>query len=83
MHVSAVMGWRVYTKRVVDGNCIAMRWYWCTHLPHGKFESPVGFTTRPQCEADAIKHGCRPHDQEKEQVHAMTRLLDGGDASPS
>jgi hypothetical protein len=68
------MAWRVYTKRLVSANSTALRWFWCAQLPHGSVESLVGFSSRAQCEADALKHGCRPEDQQHERGIPMARL---------
>jgi hypothetical protein len=69
------MSWRVYTRPTTSANGIAIRWYWCSKLPHGTYESREGFLTRPQCEADAIKHGCRRQDQVDGARISMSRLL--------
>jgi hypothetical protein len=71
------MQWRVYTKLVRAADRVAMRWYWCRELPEAKEESAEGFVSRLQCEADAVKHGCRVEDQADERRMTMSRLLFG------
>jgi hypothetical protein len=67
MHRFYAMTWRVYTKRLVSTNGIFTRWYWCAELPHGSLESPEGFSSRAQCEANAIRSGCRAADQQSDE----------------
>jgi len=62
------MRWRVYTKRLLERTGVSVRWFWCAQLPHGTLESRLGFLSRAECEADAVKRGCRPYDQLCERV---------------
>jgi hypothetical protein len=79
MHVFVSMRWRVYTRLVKTTDSVAMRWYWCRVLPEGREESGAGFTSRLQCEADAVKHGCRVEDQADERRTSVSRLFFGAE----
>jgi hypothetical protein len=61
------MSWHVYTKRLISKRGVCLLWFWRRELPHGRIESPVGFSTRAACEADAIKHGCRAEEQQQHE----------------
>ncbi|HYC44285.1 MAG TPA: hypothetical protein VED01_02265 [Burkholderiales bacterium] len=51
------MDWKIFTRKIeVDGG-VQLRWYWRKPVSEGREESPVGFTSRTQCEGDARKHG--------------------------
>jgi hypothetical protein len=53
--------WRIYTKSIqTDDGGIALRWFWRSPVMEGPKESPVGFTSRDACVADAAKHGYTP-----------------------
>lgn len=55
------MLWRIYTKPVeTEDGGIALRWFWRSPVLEGRNESPVGFTTRDACVADARLHGYTP-----------------------
>ena len=54
------MAWQIYTKKVVSDDGIAFQWFWQKPLTGKPEESPVGFTTRERCEADAALHGYSP-----------------------
>jgi hypothetical protein len=79
MQPSHHMGWRVYTKRLISANGVSMRWFWSVELPHGTLESASGFSSRNECEADALRHGCRPEEKENERRILLGRLLSGED----
>jgi hypothetical protein len=68
--------WRVYTKLVASGTAVHMRWYWTRRLPHGTYESMVGFATRLECEADAVRHGCRPEHERRDEVPGLFPVVD-------
>lgn len=52
------MNWKIFTKQVETGEGgIAVRWFWRAPVLEGRRESPVGFTSRAACEADAAQHG--------------------------
>ena len=69
------MRWRVYTKLVSDSDRVFTRWYWRKETPEGAEESAEGFLTRVQCEADAVKYGCRLEDQAPEERLPISPLL--------
>jgi hypothetical protein len=53
------LNWKIYTKTVpVDGG-VVLRWFWRKPVTEGRTESPHGFTTRAECEEDAMLHGYR------------------------
>ena len=55
------MLWRIYTKTVeTEDGGVATRWFWRTPVMEGRHESPVGFTSREACVADAKLHGYTP-----------------------
>jgi hypothetical protein len=51
------LNWKIYTKAVsIDGG-VVIRWFWRKPVTEGRNESPRGFTTRAECEEDAMLHG--------------------------
>ena len=55
------MLWRIYTKPVeTEDGGIGLRWFWRSPVMEGRKESPLGFTTREACVADAALHGYTP-----------------------
>ena len=69
------MRWRVYTKVLISEATVCVPWYWCKETPEGNEESAEGFLSRSECEADAVKHGCRLEDQAEERRTPISRLL--------
>ena len=51
------MEWKIYTRKIATGDRVLIRWFWRKPAMQGREESPVGFTSRAQCEADAREHG--------------------------
>ena len=53
--------WRIYSKIVeIEDGTVATRWFWRSPVMEGRRESPVGFTSREACVADATVHGYTP-----------------------
>ena len=60
------MLWRIYTKTIeTEDGGIAARWFWRAPVMEGRKESPVGFTSRDACVADATLHGYTPDRETK------------------
>ena len=58
------MKWKIYTKQIATEDGVMLRWFWRKPALEGRQESPVGFTSRPECEADAVRHGyTREHEE--------------------
>ena len=51
------MYWKIYTRKVETERGVQLRWFWRKPVLQGREESPVGFTSRAECEADARQHG--------------------------
>jgi hypothetical protein len=53
------LNWKIYTRAVPVEGGVAIRWFWRKPVVEGRTESPRGFTTRAECEEDAMLHGYR------------------------
>jgi hypothetical protein len=51
------LNWKIYTKAVSVEGGVAFRWFWRKPVTEGRAEAPHGFTTRAECEEDAMLHG--------------------------
>jgi hypothetical protein len=51
------LNWKIYTKPVAVEGGVAIRWFWRKPVTEGRTESPHGYTTRAECEEDAMLHG--------------------------
>jgi hypothetical protein len=51
------LNWKIYTKAVPVEDGVVTRWFWRKPVTEGRTESPHGFTTRAECEEDAVLHG--------------------------
>lgn len=53
------MNWKIYTRPVTVAGGVMIRWFWRKPVTEGRVESANGFTTRAECEEDAVMHGYR------------------------
>jgi hypothetical protein len=51
------LNWKIFTKAVAVEGGVVFRWFWRKPVTEGRMESPQGFTTRAECEDDAMRHG--------------------------
>ena len=51
------MNWKIFTKPFAVEGGVLIRWFWRKPVSEGRMESAEGFTTRAECEEDAIEHG--------------------------
>ena len=58
------MKWKIYTKQIATDGGVMLRWFWRKPVLEGRQESPQGFTSRGECEADAARHGFRSGPEE-------------------
>jgi hypothetical protein len=68
------MVWRTLTKLDYTDAGVSLRWYWRKEHP-AREESVQGFLLRSDCEADAVRHGCRPEDQAEERRLPLSGLF--------
>ena len=69
------MPWRTFTKLVQSDSGVSAMWYWRYEVPERVEESTRGFRSRTDCEADALRHNCRPEDRAEERRIAISRLF--------
>ena len=51
------MNWKIFTRPVAVDHGIVIRWFWRKPVTQGRAESQRGFTTRAECEEDAMLNG--------------------------
>jgi hypothetical protein len=62
------LNWKIYTKAVPVEDGVAIRWFWRKPVNEGRAESPHGFTTRAECEEDALLHGYEKADRSNSEA---------------
>ena len=70
-----VMVWRTFTKLVHSERGVSALWFWRNETRDAVQESSRGFLSRAECEADALRSGCKPEEHSQERRIAVSRLF--------